>query len=131
MVLIRRTRPGQDSYLTTPGGGRLAGETPEEAAARECAEELGAEITVGPVAFVAYGPEPDSWVQHFYLARLDAIDPARRTGHEFSEPERGQYETINVGHDDAKTLALLQPPELRWILATHGRQLADEAAALA
>jgi len=93
--------------------------------------ELGAEILVGPVAFVANGPEPNSWVPHFYLARLEAIDIARRTGHEFSEPERGQYETVHVDHDDAQTLALRRPPELRSILATHGRHMSAEASALA
>ena len=69
-------------------------------------------------------------MQHIYLARLDAIDAGRRTGHEFSEPERGQYETVHVDHRDAETLASLRPRELRWLLATHGGQLAAEAAGL-
>ena len=44
LVLIRRTRPTGETYLTTPGGGVGPDETWEVAAARECAEELGAEV---------------------------------------------------------------------------------------
>jgi hypothetical protein len=69
-------------------------------------------------------------VQHFYLARLDAIHALRRTGHEFSEPECAQYETVHLDHRDAEALAPLRPRELCWILATHGSQLAAEARAL-
>lgn len=69
-------------------------------------------------------------MQPFHLARLEAIDAGRRTGHEFPEPERGQYETVHLDHRDAEALTALRPPELGWILMTHGSQLAAEALAL-
>lgn len=130
VVLIRRTRPGQESYLTTPGGGVNPGETFEAAAARESAEEMGAVVKVGPVAFIAYNKEPTFGIQYFLLGRLRSIDVTRRTGHEFFEPERGSYETVHVNVDDPAALETLRPQDLRTILADHGAYLAQQAAAL-
>ncbi|OYN91114.1 NUDIX domain-containing protein [Parenemella sanctibonifatiensis] len=130
LVLIRRRRPGSPSYLTTPGGGQEAGETPQQAVARECAEELGASITVGEVVYVSYTAGDHPSVQRFYLARLDSIDPTTRTGHEFSEPWRGSYETVRVDSDDAEALATLRPSELVTVLTGYGPYLAEQAASL-
>ena len=45
VILIREYRPGTDqTYLSPPAGYIDAGETPEQAAARECLEETGYEV---------------------------------------------------------------------------------------
>ena len=111
-------------------GASSSDESYEAAAARECAEELGATITVGPVGFVSYGTEPSFNIQYFLLARLDSIDPDLRTGHEFSEPERGEYATVHVDPGDEHSLASLRPGILIPILVSHGRYLAAQADAL-
>ena len=39
-------------YLILPGGGQEHGEALEEALRRECREEIGCEVVVGPIRFV-------------------------------------------------------------------------------
>lgn len=81
----------------------------QDAVRRECAEELGAIVTVGQVVFVAYQDEPaPGAVQRFFLCRLDSIDDATKTGHEFRESDRGSNETVRVVATDA-TLSELRP----------------------
>ena len=129
LVLIRRTRPGGETYLTTPGGGVGPDETWEAAAARECAEELGAVVAIGPIVWattaLVSGAES---VQRFFVARLVSLDERQRTGHEFSEPWRGTYETVRVV--DESVLDDFRPSDLVPILRERGRALAREAAAL-
>lgn len=48
-----KEKPGQPPYLTLPGGKQEPGETATEALMRECAEEVGAAVTVGPLIHVA------------------------------------------------------------------------------
>jgi 8-oxo-dGTP pyrophosphatase MutT (NUDIX family) len=130
LVLIRRTRPGGETYLTTPGGGVESAESWEAAAARECAEELGADVVIGPMTWSLTSAAPGAGsVLRFFLARLVGLDERRRTGHELSEPGRGTYETLLVALDDP-VLDELRPTELVPVLRERGRQLAQEAAAL-
>jgi 8-oxo-dGTP pyrophosphatase MutT (NUDIX family) len=114
----------------TPGGGIGPEETWEQAAARECMEELGAEVVVGPAAYVAYQAEPPPGaIQRFYVARSTGTDPARRTGHEFAEPGRGTYETVHVSTNGPE-LDTLRPAELVPIVRQYGDYLASEARSL-
>lgn len=47
LVLIKRTKPGQFPYWTTPGGGVEPGESTTGALERELDEELGASASIG------------------------------------------------------------------------------------
>lgn len=127
LVLIRRTRPGLASYLVTPGGGVEAGEETAAAAARECAEELGAEVLVGPVVVVS--PPDPAGTATYHLAIVDHFDDALRTGHELREPERGTYETVRVDWRDPEAVATLRPDVLRDLLAQYGEAWAGWAEA--
>jgi 8-oxo-dGTP pyrophosphatase MutT (NUDIX family) len=130
LLLIRRTRPTGETYLTTPGGGVGPDETWEVAAARECAEELGAEVLIGSVAWAGRLDLPDQdSEQRFFTARLVGLDDQRRTGPELSEPWRGTYETLRVSLDDP-ALDEFRPAELVPMLRERGGQLAREAATL-
>jgi len=128
LILIRRTRPGREPYLTTPGGGVEPGETWDQAAVRECREELGAEVIIGPVAYLAYLPERPA-IQRYALARLVRLDDRLRDGPEFGDPARGGYQTVRHALD-APELDLLRPAELVPILRDFGRVLAAEARSL-
>ncbi|WP_346895783.1 NUDIX domain-containing protein [uncultured Roseibium sp.] len=60
-----KEKPGQPPYLTLPGGKQEPGETAIEALVRECTEEVGAEVTVGPLIHVAEVFRPkDEGLQH-------------------------------------------------------------------
>ncbi len=55
VLLIYRRNP-RGTYYVFPGGGVKAGETPEEGVIRECQEELGISVSVGPL-FLEYVEE--------------------------------------------------------------------------
>jgi 8-oxo-dGTP pyrophosphatase MutT (NUDIX family) len=103
LVLIKRTKPGVDPYWVTPGGGvEPEDRTVVDALHREVDEELGAKITDVVPCFVDtvehIGEDPASTgvkVQHFFVCRLDSIDPGRRHGPEVEEP-CGEYEIVHV-----------------------------------
>lgn len=48
-----KEKPGLPAYLTLPGGKQEPGESAPDALRRECAEEIGAAVTVGPLLHVA------------------------------------------------------------------------------
>ncbi len=51
-LLVLRCRDQSGVWYVLPGGGQMAGETLDQALKRECLEELGCEIRMGPLRFV-------------------------------------------------------------------------------
>ena len=71
--LVRNDAFGMSDYYETPGGGVDAGETPAEAAKRECLEETGYRIEI----IAELGIVEDDYnlisrhnINHFYLAKV-------------------------------------------------------------
>jgi 8-oxo-dGTP pyrophosphatase MutT (NUDIX family) len=113
-VLIKRTRPGQEPYWTTPGGGVMLDDaSADDALRRELHEELGAEVELGEVVLERQLDSIHSEV--FYAARLTSIDPTLADGPEFDDPSRGAYEVEVVTLDELRTLDL-RPSELKELL---------------
>jgi ADP-ribose pyrophosphatase YjhB (NUDIX family) len=56
IVLLRRTRPGREVYWTVPGGTVESDDASlEDALRRELAEELGATVIWGSLAYLLFG----------------------------------------------------------------------------
>lgn len=122
LVLIKRTRPGQDPYWVTVGGGvEPEDATVEDALRREVFEELGG--TVGDVQQVYVLTELKEGgisVHHFFLASLADMDLTARTGSEFKQAERGGYEVVRVPFTAEGVGAVqLMPSELADYLSTN------------
>lgn len=98
LVLIKRIKPGQVPYWTTPGGGVESTDGSLEAALRrELHEELGAEADRFVQVFLFTAPVGDGVsVQHFFVCRLLELREDARTGPEFDDPSRGGYQLDRV-----------------------------------
>ncbi|MGH3391178.1 MAG: NUDIX hydrolase [Actinomadura sp.] len=129
LLLIKRTKPDQDPYWTTPGGGVEPDDISIEAAlARELQEELGAETDAPKQVFLVSSPvdEHRVSVQHFFVCRLLALHLARRSGPEFDDPSRGGYVLDRVGLTDGSLQDLdLKPAALKDFILANDSALID------
>jgi ADP-ribose pyrophosphatase YjhB (NUDIX family) len=67
----------------------------EAALSREISEEIGGEAIITSLLQVL-DPGPGNERQYFYLGRITSWDFAARTGPEFSEPGRGNYQLQQI-----------------------------------
>ncbi len=131
IVLIKRCKPGRQPYWITPGGGVEPDDlTVVDALHREVDEELGGKVADVVPAFVdtvAHSHHDDGTpshphgvkVQHFFVCRLDSMDPARRHGPEVDEPQ-GEYEIVRLPFTrEGVTSVNVVPPSLRAYLAAN------------
>ncbi|CAL9612282.1 hypothetical protein SUDANB121_05677 [Nocardiopsis dassonvillei] len=122
LVLIKRTKPGQEPYWVSVGGGLEPEDADVEAALhREVFEELGGKIDrVRQVLLITDDLPEGVGLQHVFVARLLSVDPEQRTGAEFTEPGRGTYEAVAVPatHDALADIRLL-PPRLADFLQAN------------
>lgn len=129
LVLIKRTKPGQDPYWTAPGGGVEDTDASVEAALhRELAEELGAEAADASQVFLFSSPsDAGVAVQHFFVARLTKLNDSVRRGTEFDDPSRGGYDLDRIDlHGDDLVLIDLKPTALKeFVLANRTALLAE------
>ncbi|WP_395297243.1 NUDIX domain-containing protein [Kitasatospora hibisci] len=122
LVLIKRTRPGQDPYWVTVGGGVEPTDADVEAALhREVFEELAGVVkTPRLVHLITDSLDGGLGVQLIFAARLVSMRPSARTGSEFTKPERGAYEVELVPFaSDAVRGINLMPPELADFIAEN------------
>jgi len=132
LVLIKRTKPGQAPYWTAPGGGvDPTDESVEAALHRELAEELGAAASGAARVFLFSSPsDAGVAVQHFFVARLEKLDEAARSGPEFQDASRGGYDLDRIGlrGDDLASVDLKPTALKEFILANREALLAEAAA---
>lgn len=129
LLLIKRTRPGQEPYWVSIGGGvEPQDATLEDAVRREVLEEIGAQITnIAQVFIIKDEVEDGIAVQHVFLAELAPVDLVDPTGQELTIASRGGYELVRVPLT-AKGLAEidLRPVVLAdFIVANHDALLAS------
>ncbi|GIH00125.1 hypothetical protein Pma05_66970 [Plantactinospora mayteni] len=124
LVLIKRTKPGQAPYWTTPGGGLESTDASLEAALRrELREELGAEADRFAQVFLFTAPDGGGVsVQHFFACRLLQMNEDARTGEEFVDPSRGDYQLDRVGIDKLPAVDL-KPDVLKEFIISNEEAL--------
>lgn len=83
LLLFRYEDGREQPFWATPGGQLLPGETFEQAAARELAEETGFAASIGPLVrtreavFDAGDVGPARWTEHYFVVRTAAGAPER------------------------------------------------------
>jgi ADP-ribose pyrophosphatase YjhB (NUDIX family) len=124
LVLIKRIKPGQAPYWTTPGGGlESTDESLEAALRRELQEELGAEAARFAQVFLFTAPAGDGVsVQHFFACRLLQLKEDARTGEEFADPSRGDYQLDRVTLDKLPAVDL-KPDALKEFITCNEEAL--------
>ena len=130
LVLFKRTKPGEEPYWSTVGGGVDPADASVEAALhRELAEELGAEAAAAVPAVFLHSFDNGKGgltVQHYFAARLTSLDLSKRHGPEFEDPSRGAYDPVRVPltGDCAELAALdLRPPPLKQFILSNREAL--------
>lgn len=131
LVLIKRTKPGQPPYWTTPGGGIEPGETPPVALERELREEAGATADIGGRVVLVSTPvgEDEVSVQEVFLCRLRTLQSAPGTVSQPGMPAQGGYEVVRVPMDAIGDIDF-KPAQLREFVTANLDALVNEAAAL-
>ncbi|MEN3611350.1 NUDIX domain-containing protein [Plantactinospora sp. ZYX-F-223] len=124
LVLIKRIKPGQAPYWTTPGGGLEPTDgSLEVALRRELHEELGAEADRFAQVFLFTAPAGAGVsVQHFFVCRLVQMKEEARTGDEFADPSRGDYQLDRVGIDKLPAVDL-KPDALKEFITANEEAL--------
>lgn len=125
LLTIRQVRPGQDPYCVLPGGGVDAGEDLETALARELREEIAATADIHSLLYVL---ERGGERQYFYLVRARAwsASPGDRSGPEFGDPARGEYDLQTIPLTAGALAAIdLKPDPVSELLLSHLRAGTD------
>ncbi len=120
ILTIRRIRPGQEPYSVLPGGG-VEEEDHQTALARELREEIAATADVHSLLYIL-GQGSDR--QYIYLARSRSwsASPQDRSGPEFTDPTRGDYQLRVVPLTTQAVESInLKPDALAEFLLNHLR----------
>ena len=115
VALIERQRAGLH-YFTFPGGHVEEGETPEQAAVREAAEELGLQVVIKKT--LARMGWQGKW-QHYYL--VEAVGGTFGTGRGeemiMSGPEKGSYLPVWMTFSNSPSCPMKWP---NWLPSMPG-----------
>jgi 8-oxo-dGTP diphosphatase len=105
IALVERQRKGEH-YFTFPGGHIEKGETPEQAAVRECLEELGLQVTIQKLAAEIWW---QGQAQYYYLVESAGGEFGTGTGEEYTHPrpEKGTYNPTWIPVDKMTALPVL------------------------
>lgn len=134
LVLIKRIKPGQAPYWTTPGGDVEETDLSVDGALyRELVEELGASATGASQVFLFSSPsDAGVAVQHFFVVRLISLDESTRSGQEFNDSLRGEYalDRVDLLGDELASIDL-KPTALKEFIRANREALLVEAGVVA
>lgn len=113
IALIERVRAGE-RYFVVPGGGIEPGETAEDAAIREAAEELGLDVRLLAKAGTLEVAARGRLRQHYWFAECDSAVFGLMAGPELAEPDNS-YRRVWVPLDRLDSIDL-RPHEVRALI---------------
>jgi 8-oxo-dGTP diphosphatase len=119
VALIERRRAGP-RYWVVPGGGVEPGESIEEAAAREAAEELGVEVDIRALRVQLSAPYSNGVPgHHWYFEASSPTDEIRVVGPELGEGDAaGTYEAVWIAIDEVPSLDVF-PVEIADLISRY------------
>lgn len=128
VLLLRKEGGGQGERYALPGGAQDPGETLVKALDRECQEEIGTQVEIGELLYVAdyFKPrdtQPPS-TRHLLEFLFSCNVPADYTPRNGHHPDKHQIEVVWVNLGDLDQLTLLPPSlagHLKSTLTGHDR----------
>jgi 8-oxo-dGTP pyrophosphatase MutT (NUDIX family) len=115
LLLMRHTWPGATPYWVFPGGHVESDDSSLRAAlVREVREEAGADLQITGLLHVL---SDEHQRQYFYLGHIQAWSEADRTGPEFNDPDRGEYQLQEIPlTTEALSTLTVEPEEIAALL---------------
>jgi 8-oxo-dGTP diphosphatase len=118
LILIKRVKP-HETYFVFPGGGVEAGESREEALAREMREELGVVEVAMKRLLVSWRSDRFEQIEHFYVCDVVGGEMGTGSGPEFQEGSsyEGTHEIVRVPLAEIPTINLRPSAARKWLEA--------------
>jgi 8-oxo-dGTP diphosphatase len=118
LILIKRVKP-HETYFVFPGGGVEAGESREEALAREMREELGVVEVAMKRLLVSWRSDRFEQIEHFYVCDVVGGEMGTGSGPEFQEGSsyEGTHEIVRVPLAEIPTINLRPSAAREWLEA--------------
>jgi 8-oxo-dGTP pyrophosphatase MutT (NUDIX family) len=122
LALIERVRDTR-RFWVVPGGSIQPGEGVREAALREAQEELGAEVSLGPLRIrVDHREEDGSFQRQWYFEAKVESDSIEMTGPELTySPEKGSFKAVWLDLSSLDADAVIPRCVARLAIAHRGR----------
>jgi ADP-ribose pyrophosphatase YjhB (NUDIX family) len=113
LLMVQKYSPEKGVYFGLPGGQQEANESLEEAVARECSEELAAQVEVGDMLWVADYYRKRSGHKDVYRHIVDHVFHCQLIGdyqpHNGPEPDRHQQSVVWLPIDALGDVYLAEP----------------------
>ncbi|MDX1756335.1 MAG: NUDIX domain-containing protein [Marinobacter sp.] len=122
VLLLRKRGPGRGEYYTLPGGGQQTGETLEQTVARECLEEIDAEVCLQDLLWVADYFRCRTTRRHVIEMVFRCDVPPLYEPRNGSQPDRYQVEVCWLRLDELERHTLAEPYLASAMASYSGQQ---------
>ncbi|MCG8517680.1 NUDIX domain-containing protein [Marinobacter sp. CA1] len=109
VLLLRKFSEERGEYFALPGGGQETGETLEQTIARECREEIGTEVALRDLIWVADYFRCRSTQRHLIEMVFLCEVPEHYSPHNGHHPDKHQQEVVWLHRDELASHRLSEP----------------------